>query len=180
MHLSNQQVLKTYARMQATAMIVWARDCFGFQKSWQPKIAVSFDKRRKFSYGGLYFSNKGTSPGINLAFSEEIFGGAIISCLEYEHYDTDPEIGSLYFLNWRQYVDAVLCHELAHAVQHSVILRLKVNVNRGVLRDFKGDWQDDDHGDLFQFCLRQFRREWMNDFIYFTFLNPPFHVNNNN
>jgi len=151
--------------MQADAMIAWARDCFGFHQSWQPKVRVSFDKRRKFSYGGLYFSNLGTSPGINLAFSDEIFEDTMICCLEYEHYATDPEIGSLYFLNWKQYVDAVLCHELAHAVQHSVILRLKINVKLGVLQNFKGDWQDDNHGELFQFCLRQFRREWMSELI---------------
>ena len=163
-HLT-QTIIKTYARMQANAMVAWARDCFGFQKSWQPKMRMCFDPRRRFSYGGLYFSNLETSPGIDLALHLDLLEDPMLDYLEYDHYATDPEIGSLYFLNWRQYVDAVLCHELSHTVQHSVIMRLKINIQRGVLKNFKGDWQDDEHGELFQFCLREFRREWMMDLI---------------
>lgn len=157
--------VKKHAHTQSRAMIAWAKYHFGFQKSWHPKVRVCFDQRRKFSYGGLYFSKLETAPGIDIALHLDILENHVFDYLEYDHYATDPEIGSLYFLTWHQYVDATLCHELAHAVQHSAIMRLKINVFSGVLKNFNGDWQDDEHGELFQYCLREFRREWMANVI---------------
>ncbi len=158
-------MVKKHVHKQAHVMIAWARYHFGFQKSWHPKVRVCFDKRRRFSYGGLYFSKFETAPGIDIAFDLDMLDYQAFDYLEYDHYNTDPEIGSLYFLTWNQYVNAILCHELSHAVQHSAIVRLKINVFNGVLKNFNGDWQDNEHGELFQFCLREFRREWMADVI---------------
>jgi hypothetical protein len=154
-------IITSYVDLRATEMINWAQQHFGFHAAWKPKVRVSFDKRRKYSYGGLYFVDNKWVPGINLAMSLHELHAEVMHYIEYEHYATDCQIGSLFFITWKQYLDAMLCHELAHAVQHSVILRLNFTKAKSCLNDFRGDWQDDSHGELFQFILREFRMQWL-------------------
>ena len=84
-----------------------------------PDFTVSakfdWDSKRRSSRGGIYKEG----PGINMAMYWAVPNnhGTTYRFYEYASYDKDPSIGGFYSRNPYDKLDAILLHEIAHAVQ---------------------------------------------------------------
>jgi predicted SprT family Zn-dependent metalloprotease len=67
--------------------------------------------------GGVHPINKDDrKPWVHFNFKDVTLGQ--LKFKEYEHIESDPEIGTLYASNWKEYVTAIVCHEIAHCIDH--------------------------------------------------------------
>lgn len=131
-----------------------------FIQSWDLKSASTFEMgqvkfdwstSRRCSRGGLYKVNGIWMPGINIAmhFYTSYKNTNIHRWYEYKSFDSDPIIGGFYTDNITHMVDAVIAHEMAHAIQHWHQWSYKLK--------FKP------HGDEFKTYYRLLREEFVNN-----------------
>lgn len=82
-------------------------------------LCVQFNKKPKArSFGGCIRS-KGTAY-INIAIADHINNFKVYD-FEYQSISNDPVIGEIGLVHWKKALDCVIAHEVAHAVQHTVI-----------------------------------------------------------
>lgn len=85
--------------------------------------------------------------------------------VEYPIYEMNPSIGSFQTEDWRIWVDCILAHEMAHAVQFSMgsMRDHPLRDNTSVLLRFNGfgTWENG-HGSFFRKIYKNFRTKFVN------------------
>lgn len=130
----------------AQELEAWAKDTV--HKDFQlTKINLDWNPKRTSSRGGMYPSG----PGINIAMAlaypdnrEETY-----RFYEYRSYDADSTIGGFYSKNPNDKLRAVICHEVAHALQY-----FQYSVTRIKCKP---------HGPVFKHYYKALRTEFIND-----------------
>lgn len=104
-----------------------ALDMQSFIKTWPYKGCSEFDigeykfdfsKRRTRSHGGLSYHDGIWTPFINIAMHYYIHPVDVYRFYEYKSYDDDKVIGGFYSNDNEHRIMAVICHEMAHAIQY--------------------------------------------------------------
>lgn len=90
------------------------KGCSSFQMG---EIKFDFSKHRTRSKGGIGQLNGIWVPFINIAMYNYIQPSSIYRFYEYKSYDEDKVIGGFYSNNNEHRLTAVICHEMAHAIQ---------------------------------------------------------------
>lgn len=111
MNIVEQYVKTSIAKMEAYVQAKLSAPEFKL------KATISFGERRCRSWGGI----RGEKPFVSLAvkrYEDARVAGAAIDFLEYSNIKSDPVIGSLVGVSWTKAVDALIAHEIAHAVQY--------------------------------------------------------------
>lgn len=121
----------------------YVKDIESFIKTWDYKgcsefkmgvVKFDWSPRRTRSRGGLYQQKGVWVPGISIAMtrytntSEDIY-----RWYEYKSFNEDPIIGGFYSNNRMHRVEAVIIHEMAHAIQfwHSYYNKLTTPKGHG-------------------------------------------------
>jgi hypothetical protein len=90
------------------------------------KIKLDWSYSRRSSRGGIYKDG----PGVNIAMSSaaliEHDRSLVYRFYEYPSYDNNPVIGGFYAKDYLLKLQAVVAHEVAHAVQFFEYSKLKV------------------------------------------------------
>lgn len=109
-------------------------------------IKTDWNRNRRSHRGGYY--SKG--PGINIAMRllKTTPVGVPIRFYEYKAYDSDAEIGGFFTNNSEHYNQAIILHEVSHAVQY---YSYKLN-----------SFRCKPHGIVFKNYYRQLRKEFLN------------------
>lgn len=78
-------------------------------------LRVDWDRKRSRSRGGVYANG----PGISIAMysAAPINSPGVYRFYEYPSYDSNSIIGGFYSTNWTHKLEAIIAHEMAHAVQ---------------------------------------------------------------
>jgi hypothetical protein len=166
-----KKYIKAYTKAVAWHMFNWFIDEYGIEL-WTNgrglKIIVSLDDRRRYSYGGLSDNN---FPVINLDlqwcmnFNSRRF-------TEYPHYAKSKIIGSIKCKTWRQYVNALVAHEISHIFELYSELNFldftksksKNNKMKKIHRKYGyGKERGESHGRLFQEIYKIFRKRFINN-----------------
>jgi hypothetical protein len=111
MNIVEQYVKLSIAKMETYVQMKLSAPTFKL------KTTISFGDRRCRSWGGI----RGGRPFVSLAvkrFEIARVAGTAIDFLEYSNIKSDPVIGSLAGVSWTKAVDALVAHEIAHAVQY--------------------------------------------------------------
>lgn len=116
--------------LEKASWIAWSNklvlDIESFIQTWPDKGCSSFklgeskfdfSKRRTTSKGGLSKLDGIWVPFINIAMHNYTQPCHIYRFYEYKSYDEDKVIGGFYSNNIEHRIAAVICHEMAHAIQ---------------------------------------------------------------
>jgi len=90
------------------------KGCSSFQMG---EIKFDFSKRRVSSRGGINKVDGIWMPFISIAMHNYTQPSNIYRFYEYKSYDEDKVIGGFYSNNIEHRIIAVICHEMAHAIQ---------------------------------------------------------------
>jgi hypothetical protein len=156
--------IRAYAKNAVRQMLKWAQKKYKLSDKVlnDPKIIISFDKRRQYSYGGWLKNRNGEwRPYINLSLN---------TCLkfkpqtqtEYTWYADDPVIGKKWATTWKFWTRFEAGHEVAHVIELAP-LYLKNRKQKTELRKrFGRSKLSDDHTKTFQKIYRIIRRKFVN------------------
>lgn len=115
------------------------------------KVTAKFDwsPRRRSSRGGIYKEG----PGINMAMYWAVPNnyGTTFRFHEYPSFDADPYIGGFYTQNPYDKLDAILAHEVAHAVQFFSYAKMGTRCKP--------------HGPVFKQYYKLLRQEFVNPYL---------------
>lgn len=90
------------------------KGCSSFQMG---ESKFDFSSRRTTSKGGVSKIDGVWVPFINIAMHSYVYPTNVYRFYEYKSYDEDKVIGGFYSDNMEHRVTAVICHEMAHAIQ---------------------------------------------------------------
>ena len=90
------------------------KGCSSFQMG---EVKLDFSKSRTTSKGGVVKFDGVWMPFINVAMHNYTQATNVYRFYEYKSYDEDKIIGGFYSDNIEHRIKAVLCHEMAHAIQ---------------------------------------------------------------
>lgn len=116
------------------------------------QLTMSWHPNRQRSYGGF----RKSQPFVSLALSELRPGVSRYAFHEYRHIAGSPVIGSCAG-PWRVRLAVLVAHELAHAVQHSVLLWRRIEHCEASKDCFRRA-----HGTGWQEVYRYLREHWVN------------------
>lgn len=151
--------IKRYVGEVVEGLVLFIREEYKLKK-FEVETTVSFDNRRKYSWGG---TNKSGQPFINIAVDYHACKMMFrhrkkISLFEYSDYEDHPIIGSVPTANWKLYIYRVVAHELAHCVElypMSVKKRLRFHKKASLQ-----DNPESGHGKLFQEIYVTLMNNW--------------------
>lgn len=136
--------------LEKASWIAWSnskvRDMESFIRTWPYEscsnfelgmIKFDFSKSRTRCKGGIYYVDGIWVPGINIAMHNYTQPTNVYRFYEYASYDADPVIGGFYSDNIEHRIIAVLCHEMAHAVQYWHKFYHKIPIGKPHGEDFK-------------------------------------------
>lgn len=116
--------------LEKASWIAWSKqyvsDIEAFIQTWPHKgcssfqmgeVKFDFSKRRVTSKGGISKLEGVWVPFINIAMHNYTQPTNVYRFYEYKSYDEDKVIGGFYSDNIEHRLKAVLCHEMAHAIQ---------------------------------------------------------------
>lgn len=117
--------------LEKASWIAWSNklvlDMEAFIQTWPHKGCSSFQigetkfdfsKRRTTSKGGIARLDGIWIPFINIAMHNYTQPTNVYRFYEYKSYDEDKVIGGFYSDNIEHRIIAVICHEMAHAIQY--------------------------------------------------------------
>lgn len=111
-------------------------------------IKLDWDYKRRTSRGGIYKNG----PGINIAMASaalvDHISDNVYRFYEYPSYDYDPVIGGFYAQDYILKLQAIVAHEVAHAVQFFEYSKLAVRCKP--------------HGPIFKKYYSIFRKNFIN------------------
>lgn len=106
---------KQYVSDIETFIQTWHhKGCSSFQMG---EVKFDFSKNRVRSRGGIATFNGVWMPFISIAMHNYTQPTNVYRFYEYKSYDEDKVIGGFYSDNIEHRLKAVLCHEMAHAIQ---------------------------------------------------------------
>lgn len=178
---------KTAAIETVDAITRWAQDVF-FLKNFPVKVSVT---DRKVRYYGLASVTRDkmerfTHFGIKLS-SHDFTRYPMVAVTEYASFNADKIIGGFKTNDWRLGVDALVAHEMAHAIQFA--LRISafdykavgqdhplITSWRGATPTFQGLGEyEGNHGDFFQAIYRKVREQFINHRVSRSAFTAPSH-----
>lgn len=125
------------------------------------KRRISFSSTRRNSWGGTYNGH----PGVNLAIWRYLItahrASGTMTYDEYAHIKDDEVIGAFEEAHWQKCLRALCAHEVAHALDHSYSVTVKVAsdfCDHPKTKSIKG------HGRVWQFIYSQLRVEFVNHY----------------
>jgi len=109
----NKVELDAFCYAYARKVEQWAVQ--NIYKDFTLHVKLDWNPTRRCSRGGIYAQG----PGINMAMKDIFPGnkGEIYRFYEYASYDSDTTIGGFYSTNPVHKTEAILLHEVAHALQ---------------------------------------------------------------
>ncbi len=149
------------AKLTVVEMTNWAREEFNLPNfSFGYKLAGSSD-RSWCKYEGR---TARLQIGVQSLMTREVVG-----FMEYKSFNNYMEVGGFKTSDWRQWLDAVFAHEVAHAIQFELInqARTKGAASRGYGRNtiylIEGlGWSDNGHGTFFLEIYKRIRNRFVN------------------
>lgn len=171
--LPTKQEVETYARESVQRMTDWACVEFGF-KSFEPiDLYITFQNNYYRSKGGRGFRDGQQHAVISLHLFQFITLKSR-GHYEYDSFGGDLEIGSFIHSDWKLNLDALVAHEVSHAIQHLLPYWPNRYQTSGKSARYGelGAWEGN-HGEFFQAIYRKLRRQFINDHLEFYQLGCP-------
>lgn len=155
---SQQKKVREYTKNAILTMLKWAKEEYQLSNLiCDPKIIISFDKKRQYSYGGWHLKR----PYVNLALDKCVNFKREFNA-EYDWFNKDAEIGGKWITTWKQYVRMIVAHEVAHCIEYSRVNLYDKNQKERLNRIFGRDSITEDHSETFQKIYRVLRRKFVN------------------
>ena len=113
--LNNRQILANNHALSFSLIVEkWCKETYDSKFALSTKL--DWSPRRRSSRGGLYSNG----PGINIAMNASVpntQGSVVYRFYEYPSYDSDKVIGGFYAIDPYIKLEAIITHEIAHALQ---------------------------------------------------------------
>lgn len=156
-----KQIVREFVDALLGEMVEYAKVRYNIPK-FKVKLSLSFHSRHTTSYGG-HVDNE---PVVHIAAYPLLWmvGRKVgRKLLEYDEFKDDPEIGEFRADSWKQWMAAILAHEISHAIQYYAIC------HPGKCKEMLEPWLHTDaeeHGPFWQSIYRGFRVRFVNNFEY--------------
>ncbi len=171
--LPTKQEVESHARQAVERMTEWACKEFGFTSFDPMDLYITFQNNYYRSKGGRGFRDGKQHAVISLHLHQFT---ALKSRGHYEYvaFGGDLEIGSFIHPDWRVNLEALIAHEVSHAIQHLLPYwpsRFQASGKSARYGDL-GLWEAN-HGDFFQNIYRKMRKEFINHKLEYYQLGCP-------
>lgn len=115
--------LRKFAFHGTNAVLTWGKKEFGFDPEMPCKITIDcIPLRDQTSYAGCrmqHTADKVTTSGNIYLKLRRVARGNWSYFNEYDHIGADPDIGHAICSSWEEYVMILICHEVAHVLEHT-------------------------------------------------------------
>lgn len=135
--------INRYAVNYARSIEKWAVE--EIYKDFTLQIKLDWSPKRRSSRGGIYAAG----PGINIAMAHcWPTDGLLYRFYEYKSFDADKNIGGFYSSDSTHKLEAVILHEIAHALQFTSYKKNNIRCKP--------------HGPIFKNFYKRLRTEFLN------------------
>lgn len=171
--LPTKQEVETHARATIGVMTEWVCKEFGFAAFEPMDLYITFQSNYFRSRAG-----RGLRDGLQHAVVHlhlhQFTVAQSLGHYEYAEYGDDLEIGGFQSTDWRLHLDALIAHEISHAVQQLLPHWKSRFDEQGKSSRYGelGQWGSG-HGEFYQNIYRLFRREFINPRLEFYQLGQP-------
>lgn len=171
--LPTRQEVETHARETVERMTDWACKEFGFASFAPMDLYITFQNNYYRSKGGRGFRDGKQHAVISL----HLYQFTTLKTrghYEYAAYADDLEIGSFIHPDWKINLEALVAHEVSHAIQHLLPYwpsRYQV-VGKSARYGDLGSWEAN-HGEFFQAIYRKLRKHFINPRLEYYQLGCP-------
>lgn len=161
--LKKKKQIREYTHHAVNQMLRWVQKHYKISDVIaEPVIIVSFDKRRKYSYGGWAKARDGRwRPNFNFFFKKCVDFKPHFDN-EYDWFNDDPVIGKRWVPTWKYCVRLFAAHEVAHVVELAHFYLRNPEEKDRLIKRFGRSKFNDDHSGSFQKVYRVLRKKYVN------------------